>query len=140
MTLSCAPCFGAPVTSAEVRYLASAVAVIGGLVGLLALRDATLSTHQPVSPSSRIELVLKVDLRRQEPGQTLAESAEALVLACRLEVKSDLASDIEDLGEHHFRATLQPSMDRTDQRQFRGCLEDWTTDQVRADVVRLVEI
>lgn len=122
------------------RYLATAVAVIAALVGLLALRDATLSTHQAVEPSSRIELVLEVELSHQEPGQTLAESAEALVLACRLEVKSDLVSDIEDLGRHRFRATLQPSMDRTDQRQFRGCLEDWTTDQVRADVIRLIEI
>lgn len=122
------------------RHLATAAAVIVGLVGLIALRSATLSTHEPVKPDSRIELVLSVELRHEEPGQTLAASAEALVRACRLEVKSDIVGMVEDLGGQRFGATLQPSMDRTDRRQFRGCLEDWTTDQVRADVVRLVEL
>jgi hypothetical protein len=28
-------------------------------------------------------------------------------------------------------------MDDTDQRQFRGCLEDWSIDHVRTDVERL---
>jgi hypothetical protein len=122
-----------------VRHLAAAAAAIVIVGGLLVLRDATMSTHQAVSATSRIELVLRVEARGQEPGQTLGESVEALVLACRLEVKSDLVGPIEALGDHHFRATLRPSMDRTDRRQFRGCLEDWTTDQVRADVVHLVE-
>jgi hypothetical protein len=31
-------------------------------------------------------------------------------------------------------------MDETDQRQFRGCLEDWVIDHVQADVVRLEPI
>jgi len=35
---------------------------------------------------------------------------------------------------------LQPSMDDTNRRQFRGCLEDWKIDQFQLDVIRLAEI
>ena len=34
-----------------------------------------------------------------------------------------------------YRAVLQPAMDQTNRRQFRGCLEDWTLDQLLVDVV-----
>jgi hypothetical protein len=32
---------------------------------------------------------------------------------------------------------LQPALDETNRKQLRGCLEDWTIDSVRADVVSL---
>ncbi|HEY8058449.1 MAG TPA: hypothetical protein VID94_06845, partial [Acidimicrobiales bacterium] len=34
-----------------------------------------------------------------------------------------------------YRAVLQPAMDQTNRRQFRGCLEDWTLDQLLVDEV-----
>jgi hypothetical protein len=58
---------------------------------------------------------------------------------CRLEVKSDLAGPVEDLGEGQFRALLRPAMDQTDRKQFRGCMEDWVIDHVRVNVVHLDE-
>ncbi len=118
--------------------------VIGVIVGLVIavvavamLRDATLSTHQDIDPASRIELVMRVSTSGGESGQTLDEMAEALLLTCRLEVSSDPISPLEDLGDGRFRVVLAPSMDDTDQRQFRGCLEDWLIDHVRNDVERL---
>lgn len=118
--------------------------VIGVIVGLASavvavvmLRDATLSTHQDVDAASRIELVMHVSTSGGEPGQTLEEMAEALVLMCRLEVSSDPVTPLEELGNGRFRMVLAPSMDDTDQRQFRGCLEDWVIDHVRSDVERL---
>jgi hypothetical protein len=123
-----------------VKYIAAVVAVVALVAAVLLLRDATLSTHQPVDPDSQIELVLHVSTRGGEAGQTLAEMAEAQVLTCRLEVNSDPVTPLEDLGDGRFRVVLEPSMDTTDQRQFRGCLEDWTIDHVRSDVERLVEI
>jgi hypothetical protein len=30
---------------------------------------------------------------------------------------------------------LEPTLDATNERQLRGCLEDWTIDHVRLDVV-----
>ena len=122
------------------RYVAAAAALILGVIGVVALRDATLSTHQPVRPDSRIELVVRVRTHGAEHGQTVAETTEALLLACRLEVNSDPTGPIEDLGGGRFRAVLQPAMDTTDRRQLRGCLEDWSADHVLVDVERLAEL
>jgi len=111
-----------------------------GAVGVSALREATMSTHQRVSPTSRVEVVVSARSEGAERDQTLAELVEALVLTCRLEVASDVDGAIEALGSDRFRFVLVPSLDQTNRRQFRGCVEDWTIDQVRADVVSLTEL
>jgi hypothetical protein len=107
---------------------------------MVALRDATLSTHEHVQPGSKLELVMDVRTHGGEHGQTVAEMSAAILLNCRLEVSSDPVGQIEDLGNGRFRAVLTPALDTTDRRQFRGCLEDWTFDQVRVDVVHLDEL
>ena len=124
-----------------------AARIVLGLVGLavgafavVALREATLSTHHPVDPDSRVEVVVSARSEGAERGQSLAELVEALVLTCRLEVTSDLEGPVEPLGEGRFRVVLVPTLDETNRRQFRGCVEDWTIDQVRADVVSLTEL
>lgn len=122
------------------KYIGAFVALVAAVVAVALLRDATLSTHQPVDPDSRIELVLHVSTHGGEAGQTVAEFAEAQLLTCRLEVNSDPVTPLEDLGDGRFRVLLVPSMDSTDQRQFRGCLEDWTIDHVRSDVERLAPV
>ncbi|MGH9264053.1 MAG: hypothetical protein ACRD1D_05120 [Acidimicrobiales bacterium] len=115
----------------------AAVGVMIGVSGALALRSATLTVHQPVPPGSQIELVLDARTRGGEHGQTLPEMVQAQVLLCRLEVSSDLVGDIEEVAAGRYRAVLAPSMDDSNRRQFRGCLEDWVIDHVRLDVVRL---
>jgi hypothetical protein len=115
----------------------AAIGLAVGIVAVLALRDATLSTHEPVARGSRIELVVSATTKGGEGHQTLAEMVQAQVLACRLEVNSDVVGAIEAQDDHHFRAVLTPSMDETNRRQFRGCLEDWVIDGVRLDVERL---
>ncbi len=119
------------------RYVGAIVALAVTVVAVVMLRDATLSTHQDVDPDSRIELVLRVRTNSVEAGQTLDEMAEAQLLTCRLEVSSDPVSPLEDLGDGRFRVELVPSMDETDRRQFRGCLEDFMIDHVQTDVERL---
>jgi len=119
------------------RYVGAIVALAVTVVAVVMLRDATLSTHQDVDPDSRIELVLRVRTNSVEAGQTLDEMAEAQLLTCRLEVSSDPVSPLEDLGDGRFRVELVPSMDETDRRQFRGCLEDFVIDHVQTDVERL---
>ncbi len=121
------------------RPFAAAVAVVVLGFGVIALRDATLSTHRAVPSDSSIELIFRIASHGAERGQTLDEVAEALVITCRLEVTSD-PGPIEHLDSQRFRVVLRPSMDDTDQRQFRGCIEDWTIDHVRADVERLAPV
>ncbi len=66
-----------------------ALALIGLVIGIgmvFALREATLSTHEPVPRDSRIELVVAAHTKGGETNQTLDEMVEAQLLACRLEV------------------------------------------------------
>jgi hypothetical protein len=119
------------------RIILGAIGLAIGVVAVLALREATLSTHEPVTDASEMELVVHARMRNAEPTQTLAEMVEAQVQTCRLEVTSDLVGPIEPLGDGQFRAVLAPAMDETNRRQFKGCVEDWTIDQVLLGVVSL---
>lgn len=112
-----------------------ALGLVAGVLGVAAVRDATLSTHQPAVPGSEVELVVSARSEGAEPGQSLPELVEALLLTCRLEVPADLASPIRDDGDGQFRVTLAPALDKTDRRQLRGCIEDWTIDELMVDVV-----
>jgi hypothetical protein len=107
-----------------------------GVAGVIALREATLSTHEAVT-GRQMELVVSASTHGGERDQTLAEMVEAQLLTCRLEVTSDLAGPIEALGEGRFRAVLVPAMDQTNRRQFRGCVEDFVTDHLQIHVIEL---
>ena len=109
-----------------------------GVAGVLALREATLSTHEEVS-AREMRLVVSAKTHGGEPDQTLAEMVEAQLLTCRLEVTSDLAGPIESLGDGRFRVVLVPAMDQTNKRQFRGCVEDFVTDHLQINVLELEE-
>jgi hypothetical protein len=122
------------------RPLLAAVGAAIAVVGTVALREATLSNHEAVAPDSQIELVVAARTKGGEAGQTLEEMVHAHLLACRLEVSSDLVAPIESQGKGRFRAVLTPSMDGSNRRQFRGCLEDWLIDHTRIRVIRLAEV
>jgi hypothetical protein len=123
----------------RLRHLVLAVAgIVLGALAVGALREATLSTHHHVPRATQATVVLQAETKGGEPGQTLAEMVDAIVLACRLEVgRSDLVERRDD-GDGRFVAVLEPGMDQTNARQLRGCLEDWTVDHVRIDVVAFV--
>ena len=119
-----------------------ALGVVGlgvGVVAVLLLREATLSTHERVD-ARQTRLVLSAETKGGEEHQTLSEMVQAQVLTCRLEVESDVEGPIERLGNGRYRAVLEPALDDTNQRQFRGCLEDWVIDHVKIDVLELDQI
>jgi hypothetical protein len=116
-----------------VNLVLGAVGLGLGIAGVLALREATLSTHEGVPPGSTTSVRFEAATRNAEQGQTLDEMVSALVLTCRLEVSSDIVGEVEDLGEDRYRAVLHPALDQTNRRQFRGCVEDWTIDQLQTD-------
>jgi hypothetical protein len=118
------------------RLLLGAVGVAIGIVGILALREATLSTHEPVT-AAQTELVMSADTKGGERNQTLPEMVEAQLESCRLEVASDVDGPIESLGDGNFSAVLAPALDETNRRQFRGCMEDWVIDHVRINVTEM---
>jgi hypothetical protein len=114
-----------------------AVGLAIGFAAVIQLREATLSTHQRMPRDSTVVVELSADTKGGETDQSLPEMVEALFLACRLEVTSDLVAPLERVGEGRFRAQLRPAMDETNRRQFRGCLEDWTVDHLQVDQVVL---
>jgi hypothetical protein len=120
--------------------------LVAGVAAVLALREATLSTHdERIDPDSRVEVVFDAEARHREQGQTLEELAEALVITCRLEISSDPVGEVErvsdpDADADRFRVVLSPALDQTNEKQFRGCMEDWVIDQVHADVLTITEI
>jgi hypothetical protein len=118
------------------RLLLGAVGVAIGIVGILALREATLSTHESVT-AAQTELVMSADTKGGERNQALPEMVEAQLKTCRLEVASDVDGPIESVGEGNFRAVLVPALDETNRRQFRGCMEDWVIDHVRINVTEM---
>lgn len=113
----------------------SAVGLGLGILGVSALREATLSTHEPVDPGSRVEVHISARAEGGEPGQSLGEMVDSLLLTCRLEVTADLAEPVREEEEGRFRAVLEPALDETNRRQFKGCIEDFTIDHLRADIV-----
>lgn len=119
------------------RVVLVLVGIAAGVGGVLAMREATLSTHQHVDPDSEAVIVLQAEVRGIEHGQTRSEAVEALLLTCRLEVgMSDLVAGT-DLGGGRYRAVLRPGLDQTNRRQLRGCLEDWSVDHLRVDVLSI---
>lgn len=125
-----------------------AVSLLHGVVGLVVgrvlvslLREATLSTHQPVSPYSRIEVTVRGTVHNTEHNQTLAEAVEAELLTCRLEVTSDIVKKAsapeEPATEGEFTVVLQPALDQTNRRQFKGCVEDFVIDGLQMDVLEM---
>ena len=121
------------------RVVLGAIGVAIGVVAVLVLREATLSTHEPVAGEG-IELVVFAKTRGGEQNQTLHEMVEAQLQTCRLEVTSDLGGPVESLGDGRFRAVLIPAMDETNRRQFRGCVEDFVIDHVQIDVIQLTVV
>jgi hypothetical protein len=122
-----------------VRIALGVVGLVIGIVAVLLLREATLSTHEKVD-ARETDLVVSAKTKGGEKDQTLSEMVEAQVLTCRLEVESDLAGPIERLGDGRYRAVLVPALDETNHRQFRGCLEDWVIDHVQLDVLELSDV
>jgi hypothetical protein len=122
-----------------IRVVLAVIGLALGIAAVFALREATLSTHQRVEPGSQIELVVNAHTRGAERSQSLEELVQAQLAVCRLEVNSDVVSLVEE-DDDRFRAILEPSMDETDRRQFRGCVEDWLIDHVRLNVVTMDDI
>jgi hypothetical protein len=114
-----------------------AVGIAVGTGAVLAMREATLSTHQPVGRDSEVVIELEADVNDPEGGRSTDDMVEALLTACRLEVDHSEVVDLANDGDGRYTAVLRPGLDQTNQRQLRGCLEDFSIDHLRVDVLAI---
>ena len=121
------------------RNVAGMVAAVVVVVGVVLLREQTMTRHQPGVPGTATEVIVNAASRNNEPASTVAELTQALVSTCRLEVDAEPVSDLERLSsEHHrYRLVLAPALDEFDQRQLHGCLEDARVNHLQLKVTRL---
>ena len=105
-----------------------------------ALREATLSTHQRVDPDSQTELVVSAGDRAPRPASPWSRSSKPRSAPAAWRSTPTWSARSPPRATAEFRAVLRPSMDETNRRQFRGCLEDWLIDHVRLDVVTLHDL
>jgi hypothetical protein len=119
------------------RVVLGTIGIALGGASVLALKEATLSTHHVVDKDTRAVIVLEARSKGAERGRPLSAMVETLLLQCRLEVAhTELEGEIQHRGDR-FEATLRPSLDETNQRQLRGCLEDWSIDHLMIDVLSI---
>jgi hypothetical protein len=111
-------------------------AVAGGVFfGGASLMDHTLSRHEDVPPDSELVVEMTIATRTGvEAGNE--EIAEALVVACQLEVRSNVLPDsIKTIEDGRYQFVMRPGLDDSDRRQLIGCLQDFRIDNVLANVV-----
>lgn len=121
------------------RSVAGMVAAVVVVVGVVLLREQTMTRHQPGVPGTATEVIVNAASRNNEPASTVAELTQALVSTCRLEVDAEPVSGLERLSsEHHrYRLVLAPALDEFDQRQLHGCLEDARINHLQLKVTQL---
>ena len=121
------------------RTVAGVVAAVVVVVGVVLLREQTMTRHQPGVPGTATEVIVTASSRNNEPAATVTELTQALVSTCRLEVDAEPISDLERLSseDHRYRIMLAPALDEFDERQLHGCLEDARINHFQLKVTQL---
>jgi len=114
------------------------LAVLGAATIWLA--GNALTRHGDVPENSALEVTLDVRTRGSTDSDE-EELAEALVRICHVEVRAALVTgSFRPVGPSRYRFRLEPSLDRADLRQLRGCLADVRIDHLLASVVSTEEL
>lgn len=122
--------------------VATAVSIVVVIIGVVVLREQTMTRHEPGVAGTATEVVVSATTRNAEPTTTNAELTAALVSICRVEVEAEPVSDLERVSaeDHRYRLVLAPALDEFDQRQLHGCLEDAAISHLQVKVVALRQL
>lgn len=104
-------------------------------VGILVLRDATMSRETPVDERRDLAVQVRAQVVDEPPG-VLPGMVRALLDVCRLEVDADLVV-FDSVDADEFRFVLSPTLNESDRRQLHGCLEDARIQHLQLDVLRM---
>jgi hypothetical protein len=112
--------------------LGSVLVILGVVVAIIVLREATMTRHTPVDRDTEMHVV--VEASSNVAGAKLPEMVGALFEMCQLEVATDPIGPPSDLGAGTFLLRMRPALDDGDRRQIVGCLEDAKIDRLQAGV------
>ena len=117
---------------------AAVVAVVALLgVGYQSLADATQTRPDVVRPGTESTVLVDVVNKRTRVG-TMPTAAN-LLGACTPQLGPPFTVvGLTLVAGGRVRATISPAVGKNAERRLRGCLEDATSDTVRADVVSIV--
>jgi hypothetical protein len=119
------------------RIAAGAALVVAVLVGIVLLRQETMSVHQPAPPGSSTRVVV-TGINNAPSRASVAARTRAQVALCRLEVHDETSEPVlRPLDEDTFEFGLRPALDESDRRQLHGCLEDALVDHLQLRVERM---
>jgi hypothetical protein len=121
-------------TALKVGGVVLAAAALG--LGYDSLADATQTRPDVVRPGTSSSVVLEVDNKRTRVG-TMPTAAN-LFGACTPQLGPPFTlTGLTVAAGGRVEATISPAIGRNAERRLRGCLEDATSDTVRADVLSI---
>ena len=113
--------------------------VVAGLA-VVKLAEMTMTRHHAVDPATAMVVTVEAHTKGHTPYSEL-QMARSLFMICRLEAETTIAADDFDvLAPHTLRFVIRPALDRADQRQLHGCLEDASVDQLQLHVLGVEKI
>lgn len=120
------------------RNVVAAVVAALMVIGVLVLRERTMTRHEPRVPGTATEIVVEAATNARA-ASTTTEFTRALIGICRLEVDAELVSEPERVSDQHhrYRLVLAPALDEFDERQIHGCLEDARVNHLQLEVLTL---
>ncbi|MGH9244085.1 MAG: hypothetical protein ACRD29_07170 [Acidimicrobiales bacterium] len=117
------------------RLFVWAVVVVGGLLAVDALADATQNRPDLVSADTRSTIVYEVAVRGDADREEHA--AQALWGVCVGTVEHVNVVEGPESVERGWSVTVEPALGEHSRRRLVGCLEDVTLDGVISHVVDL---
>lgn len=113
--------------------------VVAGAVAVDRLADATQTRVDTSPDADRTELVVLVETQRYR--QSPRTAAVALWGACAATVPVRLVDDApEQLDDDRFRYVVEPAIGRYRRERLVGCMNDFTIDRIRAEVVSVTNV
>jgi hypothetical protein len=108
------------------RVAAQLALAVAGLVGLVALMEATQNRPDDPRPGSTSTVAFTVSIRGYPGGESTA--ANTLAAVCAATVDSAVSPPAPAGGG--WRMTVTPALGEHGRKRFEGCLEDVTLDRV----------
>lgn len=117
------------------RFAVTALLLVAGVLVVEAMGDLLETRGDRTPPDSRSEVVLEVSEQRYK--RELDEGAHNLIAACAGSMYSQIADEpgVVKVSDGTFKFIVEPALGPENRLKLVGCLEDFTIDHLRGDVV-----